>query len=60
MSEEKSTEEQNIKITAIVGSEALGYTGSGREELSGRSGEDDAKPSGKLGDDLADNNPGDL
>lgn len=58
MSDEKSTEEQNIKITAIVGSEALGYSGSGREELSGQAGE--GEPSGKLEDELADNNPSDL
>lgn len=60
MSDEKSTEEQNIKITAIVGSEALGYSGSGREELSGQAGEGEAEPSGKLEDELADNNPSDL
>ena len=60
MSEEKSTEEQNQKITAIVGTEALGYTGSGREEISGQSSKDEAKSPGKLGDELADNNPSDL
>jgi hypothetical protein len=57
MSDEKSTEEQNEKITAIVGSEALGYTGSGREEHSGESVE---KSPGRLEDELADNKPSDL
>ena len=57
MSEEKSTEEQNEKITAIVGSETLGYTGSGREEHSGQNSPDDAT---SLADDLADNEPKDL
>ena len=57
MSEEKSTEEQNQKITAIVGSEALGYRGSGREE---HSGENSPKDSSSLADDLADNAPSDL
>jgi hypothetical protein len=32
---EKSTEEQNEKITVIKGSEALGYEGAGREEHTG-------------------------
>lgn len=57
MSEEKSTEELNEKITAIVGSEALGYPGAGREE---HSGENAPKDSSALGDELADNRPGDL
>jgi hypothetical protein len=60
MSDEKSTEEQNQKITAIVGNEALGYTGSGREELTGQVREDAPKSPGKLGDELADNDPKDL
>ena len=55
--EPKSTEEQNVKIDAIVGDEALGYTGSGREE---HSGENSPNPPGELGDELADNKPSDL
>jgi hypothetical protein len=57
MSEEKSTEEQNVKITAIVGSESLGYKGSGREEHSGENSPDEST---SLADDLADNAPKDL
>jgi hypothetical protein len=57
MSEEKSTEEQIEKITAINGSEALGYQGRGREE---HSGENTPEESSSLTDDLADNSPGDL
>jgi hypothetical protein len=53
----KSTEEQVEKIEAIIGSEALGYGGSGREE---HSGENSPKPSKSLTDDLADNTPEDL
>jgi hypothetical protein len=54
MSEEKSTEEQNQKIDAIVGDETLGYEGSGREEASGQESEPD---NDGLGDRLADNRP---
>jgi hypothetical protein len=57
MSEPKSTEEQTEKITAIVGSEALGYQGSGREE---HSGENTPEESSSLGDELADNAAKDL
>jgi hypothetical protein len=53
----KSTEEQVERIEAIVGSDALGYQGSGREE---HSGENSPKPSTSLTDDLADNSPADL
>jgi hypothetical protein len=54
---EKSTEEQNEKITVIKGSEVLGYEGAGREE---HSGENSPEDSASLTDDLADNSPGDL
>jgi hypothetical protein len=54
---EKSTEEQNEKITVIKGSEALGYEGAGREEHSGENAPDE---SSSLTDDLADNKPSDL
>jgi hypothetical protein len=54
---EKSTEEQNEKITVIKGTEALGYEGTGREEHSGETTEEE--PS-SLTDDLADNSPADL
>ena len=57
MTEPKSTEEQTEKITAIVGSEALGYQGSGREE---HSGENTPEETGSLADDLADNAVTDL
>jgi hypothetical protein len=57
MSEEKSTEEQNVKIDAIVGDEALGYEGSGRGEHSGQNSPDEKKG---LGDGLADNRPEDM
>jgi hypothetical protein len=53
----KSTEEQVERIEAIVGSESLGYQGSGREE---HSGENSPKPSTDPADDLADNSPADL
>jgi len=56
MSEPKSTEEQNEKITVINGNEALGYTGSGREEHSGENSPKDSSWT----DDLADNSPKDL
>jgi hypothetical protein len=51
--EQGATEEQNQKIDAIVGDEALGYEGSGRGEHSGQnpSREKDLK------DSLADNRP---
>ena len=54
---EKSTEEQNEKITVIKGTEALGYEGAGHEEHSGETAEEE--PS-SLTDDLADNSPADL
>ena len=54
MSDEKSTEEQTQKIDAIVGDEALGYEGSGREEHSGQNSPRDRK---RLDDSLADNRP---
>ena len=58
MSEEKSTEEQNVKIDAIVGNEALGYEGSARGEHSGQDGEEgDSTPADPLADSLADNRP---
>jgi len=57
MTEQKSTEEMNEKITAIKGSESLGYQGSGREEHSGENTPDDDS---SLKDDLADNAPKDL
>jgi len=57
MDEPKSTEEMNEKITAIKGSESLGYQGSGREEHSGENAPED---SSSLTDDLADNSPKDL
>ena len=55
--EPKSTEEQNVKIDAIVGSEALGSAHSGREEHSGQNA---PKPADGLKDLLADNKPSDL
>ena len=54
---EKSTEEQNEKITVIKGTEALGYEGAGHEEHSGEPAREE--PS-SLTDDLADNSPTDL
>jgi hypothetical protein len=57
MDEQKSTEEQNEKITVIKGSESLGYDGAGREE---HSGENVPEESSSLTDDLADNTPADL
>ena len=54
MSDEKSTEEQNVKIDAIVGDEVLGYEGSSPAEHSGQ----ESDPAGeRLGDRLADNRP---
>ncbi|HVR41243.1 MAG TPA: hypothetical protein VMU84_19270 [Thermoanaerobaculia bacterium] len=55
--EPKSTEEQNEKIHAIVGSEALGSTHAGREEHSGQNA---PEPEKGLRDQLADNKPSDL
>jgi hypothetical protein len=54
-SDEKSTEEQTVKIDAIVGDEVLGYEGSAQPELSGQKApreQDD-----HLEDRLADNRP---
>lgn len=55
--EPKSTEEMNVKIDAIVGSESLGSQHAGREE---HSGENAPKPEESLEDLLADNKPADL
>lgn len=57
MTEQKSTEEMNEKITAIKGSESLGYQGAGREEHSGENTPDEDS---SLKDDLADNDAKDL
>lgn len=58
MSEEKSTEEQNVKIDAIVGDEVLGYEGFARGEHSGQESEGNKDRGGDgLGDELADNRP---
>ena len=51
---EKSTEEQNIKIDAIVGDETLGYEGLPPGEHSGQNA---PRESGDLADGLADNRP---
>ena len=53
--EQGATEEQNVKIDAIVGNEVLGYAGSGRPEHSGQHIEREGNRG--LGDDLADNRP---
>ncbi|HEX2120834.1 MAG TPA: hypothetical protein VHL59_04255 [Thermoanaerobaculia bacterium] len=53
--EQGATEEQNVKIDAIVGDEVLGYDGSGRGEHSGQTAEPDAESST---DALANNRPG--
>lgn len=52
--DEKSTEEQTVKIDAIVGDEALGYEGSAHGE---HSGERAPGPKDGLADSLADNRP---
>jgi hypothetical protein len=52
--EQGATEEQTQKIEAIVGSEVLGYDGSGQGE---HSGQDSAQPAERLSDVLADNRP---
>ena len=57
MSEQKSTEEQNQKIDAIVGDEALGYEGSSRGEHSGQKPE---REKDRIADRLADNRPDQL
>ncbi len=58
MSEEKSTEDQNVKIDAIVGDEVLGYEGAARGEHSGQESPDGKGPSNDgLADTLADNRP---
>ena len=51
---EKSTEEQNEKIDAIVGDETLGYEGLPRGEHSGQNA---PRENGSLSDGLADNRP---
>ncbi len=55
--EKGATEAQTEKIHAIIGSEALGYEGSGREE---HSGENSPTEPDDLSDELADNRPEDL
>lgn len=52
--EQGAKEEQNTKIDAIVGDDALGYQGSGGPEHSGQQVERE-RPD--LGDELADNRP---
>jgi hypothetical protein len=52
--EQDSTEEQTVKIDAIVGDEVLGYDGSGRGEHSGQTEAPDADP---VTDPLANNRP---
>jgi hypothetical protein len=56
MTREKSTEEQVVRIDAIVGDEALGYKGEGREEHSGEKVRDDGDDT-DIGHDIADNRP---
>jgi hypothetical protein len=55
MSDEKSTEEQTVKIDAIVGDEVLGYEGSAQPEVSGQQAPQEQDD--RLGDRLADNRP---
>lgn len=55
--EQGATEEQMQKVDAIVGDEALGYEGSGREEHSGQSSAGDERRQDGLEDRLADNRP---
>lgn len=57
--EEKSTEEQVVRIDTIVGDEALGYKGEGREEHSGEVVREDEATSDNtdIGHDIADNRP---
>lgn len=55
--EQGAVEEQTQKIDAIVGDEALGYEGSGREEHSGQSSAGDERRDDRLEDRLADNRP---
>lgn len=57
MSEEKSTEEQNQKIDAIVGDEVLGYKGSQQGEHSGQESPHEGPAGDALADSLADNRP---
>ena len=58
MSEEKSTEEQNEKIDAIVGDEVLGYEGAAQGEHSGQESPGTKRtPGDGLADSLADNRP---
>lgn len=52
--EQDSTEEQNVKIDAIVGDEVLGYDGSGRGEHSGQT---EAPEPERITDPLANNRP---
>ena len=54
MPDEKSTEEQNVKIDAIVGDESLGYGGPTHGEHSGQNSPREKK---NIGDGLADNRP---
>jgi hypothetical protein len=58
MSDEKSTEEQTVRIDAIVGDEVLGYEGTAQPELSGQKAPRERAASGDdLEDRLADNRP---
>lgn len=52
--EQGATEEQNVKIDAIVGDEVLGYDGSGRGEHSGQA---SAPNKERVTDPLANNRP---
>ena len=52
--EQGATEEQNVKIDAIVGDEVLGYDGSGREEHSGQPSDPNKE---RVTDALANNRP---
>jgi hypothetical protein len=58
MSDEKSTEEQTVRIDAIVGDEVLGYEGTAQPELSGQKAPRERDAAGDdLEDRLADNRP---
>jgi hypothetical protein len=52
--EQGATEEQNVKIDAIVGDEVLGYDGSGRGEHSGQVSDPNEE---RVDDALANNRP---
>jgi hypothetical protein len=55
--EQGAMEEQNQKIDAIVGTEVLGYEGSGHEEHTGQKSAGDPRREDGLKDRLADNRP---